>query len=174
MKLNKLIEFRQQIYNHALGKARDAQFELVDAVLSNCRLNSLSELSLAPVHQPQWPSSYAALENGTQDRGWLYAYFCEQVPDLAVTVCALDSPVWSHPRARTLEDLRYAYSPTHAIKTSIVQGVGMSLLALEDANCARLVRLRRDRTLYDSALAYAGRGRPAIHGQALAFKDPST
>lgn len=59
MQLNKLIEFRQQIYDNALGKARDAQFELVDALLSNCRINSFPELSLASVHQRQWHSSTA-------------------------------------------------------------------------------------------------------------------
>jgi len=236
MELNKLIKFRQDIYDNVLIKARDAQFELVDAVLSDCRINSFPELSLTPVHQRQWHSSYAALENGQQDEAWLHAYFCEQVPDLDVTVFALDSTVWCHPRARTLEDLRYEYSPTHSIKTSIVQGHAYSMLAwvpeagrswalpvhnvrvpapmdtiatgiqqvqwlseqrasctgldvvvgdgrygnhrflggLQDANCAVLVRLRRDRILYGSAPAYAGRGRPAIHGSALAFKDPTT
>lgn len=236
MELNKLIEFRQDIYDNALRKARDAQFELVDALLSDCRINSFPELSLAPVHQRQWHSSYAALENGQQDEAWLRTYFCEQVPDLNVTVFALDSTVWSHPGARTLEGLRYAYSPTHSIKTSIVQGHPYSMLAwvpevgrswalpvhnarittatdavemgvaqvqwlseqrasgvgldvvvgdgsygnhrflggLADTNCAGLVRLRQDRILHSPAPTYSGRGRPAIHGPAFAFKDPST
>ncbi len=129
MELNKLIEFRQQIYDNALGKARDAQFELVDALLSDCRINTFAELSLANVHQRQWQSSYAALENGQQDEVWLKAYFCGQVPDVAITVFALDSTVWCHPRARTLEGLAYAYSPTHSIKTSIVQGHSYAMLA---------------------------------------------
>jgi hypothetical protein len=236
MELNKLIKFRQDIYDNALTKARDAQFELVDALLSNCRINSFPELSLASVHQRQWSSSYAAVENGQQDETWLRAYLCEQVPELDVTVFALDSTVWCHPRARTLEGLRYEYSPTHSIKTSIVQGHPYSMLAwvpeagrswalpvhnariathldsiemgvqqvqwlcaqrascagldvivgdgrygnhrffggLQQANCAVLVRLRRDRILYGPAPAYAGRGRPAIHGPAFAFKDPAT
>ena len=129
MQLNKLIEFRQQIYDNALSTARDAQFELVDALLSNCRIKSFPELSLAAVHQRQWHSSYAALENGKQDKAWLRAYLCEQVPDVSVRVFALDSSVWCHPRARTLEDLLYEYSPTHSIKTSIVQGHPYSMLA---------------------------------------------
>lgn len=129
MQLNKLIEFRQHIYDNALSKARDVQFELVDALLSNCRINSFPELSLASAHQRQWHSSYAALENGKQDAAWLRAYLCDQVPELAVRVFALDSSVWCHPRARTLEDLLYEYSPTHSIKTSIVKGHPYSMLS---------------------------------------------
>jgi hypothetical protein len=236
MQHNKLIEFRQQIYANALSKARDAQFELVDALLSNCRIKSFPELSLAAVHQRQWHSCYAALENGKQDKVWLRAYLCKQVPDLAVRVFALDSSVWCHPRAQTLEGLLYEYSPTHSIKTSIVRGHAYSMLSwipeagrswalplhneritaqkdaietgiqqvqwlceqarspegldvvvadgrygnhrflggLQDASCAILVRLRCDRILYGPAPAYLGRGRPAIHGQRFAFKDPNT
>jgi len=62
MQLNKLIEFRQQIYDHALTKARDAQFELIDAVLSNRRIASFPELTLAAVHsQPVVTSDLAAI-----------------------------------------------------------------------------------------------------------------
>ncbi len=129
MQLNKLIEFRQQIYDNALTKARDAQFELLDALLSDRRIASFPELSLAPVHQRQWHSAYAALENGQQDVGWLRSYLCAQVPDQGVTAFALDSSVWCHPRARTLEDLLYEYSPTHSITTSIVEGHPYSLLS---------------------------------------------
>jgi hypothetical protein len=236
MQLNKLIEFRQQIYDHALTKARDAQFELIDAVLSNRRITSFPELTLAAVHRRQWHSAYAALENGKQDVDWLHNYLCEQVPDEAVNAFAIDSSVWCHPRARTLEDLLYEYSPTRSIKTSIVQGHPYSMLAwvpeagrswalpvnseritaemdavatgvaqiiwlceqrsactgvdiiigdgrygnhrflggLRQADCAVLVRLRRDRVLYGPAPPYRGRGRPPIHGQRFAFKDPDT
>ena len=69
--LNKIIEFRQQVYAHGLTKARDAQFELIDALLSNRSIQSFPELSFAPVHRRQWHSAYAALENGQQERDWL-------------------------------------------------------------------------------------------------------
>jgi len=46
---NKLIEFRQAIYDHGLTRARDAQFELVDALLLSPPIRSFPELSLSPV-----------------------------------------------------------------------------------------------------------------------------
>lgn len=236
MQLNKLIEFRQQIYTHALTKARDTQFELMDAVLSNRRITSFPELTLASVHRRQWHSAYAGLEDGAQDVAWLRSYLCEQVPDQGVNAFAIDSSVWCHPRARTLADLLYEYSPTRSIKTSIVQGHPYSMLAwvpqvrrswalpvrteritaqmdavetgvdqvlwlceqrsscsgvdiiigdgrygnhrflggLSQADCAVLVRLRRDRVLYGPPPPYRGRGRPPLHGQRFDFKDPDT
>lgn len=126
--LNKIIEFRQQVYAQGLTKARDAQFELVDALLSNRTIQSFPELSFAPQHRRQWHSAYAALKNGQQDRTRLTEYFIEQVPDASVTLFAVDKTVWGHPRSRTLEDLLYEYSPTRSIKTSIVQGHPHSLL----------------------------------------------
>lgn len=236
LQLNKLIEFRQQIYDNALTKACDAQFELIDAVLSNQRIASFPELTLSPVHRRQWHSAYAALENGEQDVDWLHRYFCKQVPAEVVTVFALDSSVWCHARARTLEHLLYEYSPTPSIKTSIVRGHPYSLLCwipearrswalpintarittavdavetgvtqvtwlcerrsesvgvdvivcdrrygnhrflggLARADCAVLVRLRCNRVLYGPPPPYGGRGRPPVHGQRFAFKDPDT
>jgi hypothetical protein len=126
--LDKIIEFRQQVYAHGLTKARDAQFELVDALLSSRTIQSFPELSFAPVHRRRWHSAYAALGNGQQDRTWLTEYFTEQVPDKPVTVFALDKTVWCHPSARTLEGVLYEYGPTRSIKTSIVQGHPYSLL----------------------------------------------
>ena len=126
--LNKIIEFRQQVYAHGLIKARDAQFELVDALLSNRRIQSFPELSFAPIHRRQWQSAYTALEKGKQDQEWLTKYFTEQVPDTPVTVFALDKTVWCHPRSRTWQDLLFEYSPTRSIKTSIVRGHPYSLL----------------------------------------------
>jgi hypothetical protein len=128
MQLNKMIEFRQQIYDHALTKARDAQFELIDALLSNRTIQSFPELSLAPLCQRQWHSVYAALEQGEQDQAWLTDFFIQQLPNAPVRVFALDKTVWCHPRSRTLADLMYEYSPTRSIKTSIVRGHPYSLL----------------------------------------------
>ena len=38
--INNLIEFRQAIYENGLTDYRDAQFELIDALLANQRVNA--------------------------------------------------------------------------------------------------------------------------------------
>jgi hypothetical protein len=45
---SKLIGFRQTIYDHALSRARDAQFELVDALPLSAPIHTLPELSCSP------------------------------------------------------------------------------------------------------------------------------
>ena len=126
--LTKIIEFEQQVYANGLTNARDAQFDLINALLSNRRIQSFPELSFAPIHQRQWHSAYAALENGEQNQAWLTQHFTDQVPDIPVKLFALDKTVWCHPRAKTLEGLMYEQSPTHSLKTSIVCGHPYSLL----------------------------------------------
>ena len=64
---NNLIEFRQAIYEHGVTAARDAQFELVDALLLGRPIRSFPELSLLPTFRSQWHSSYAAIRRGGQD-----------------------------------------------------------------------------------------------------------
>ena len=65
---NKLIEFRQAVYDKGLVWVKDAQFELVDALLSSPPIRSFPELSLSPVFRRLWSSVYDAIERGQQDR----------------------------------------------------------------------------------------------------------
>jgi hypothetical protein len=88
---NKLTEFRQAVYRHGFAKARDAQFELVDALLLSRHIRSFPELSQSPVFRRQWPSAYAAIEEGEQNQTWLEAHFVEQIPRQGVHIFALDS-----------------------------------------------------------------------------------
>jgi hypothetical protein len=67
--LNKIITFRQAVYEQAFTRARDAQFELLDALLLSSNLSSFPELRLSPVFHRQWHSVYAALARGRQDQG---------------------------------------------------------------------------------------------------------
>jgi hypothetical protein len=71
---NKLIEFRQAIYRQGLTRTQDAQFELLDAPLLSPPVRSFPELSLSPAFRRQWPSAYAAIEEGEQDQAWLERY----------------------------------------------------------------------------------------------------
>lgn len=78
--LNKLIQFRQTLYNSGFTRLRDAQFELLDALVLSGPVRSFAELSLSPVFRRSWPSVYAAMEDGSQDTDWLKDYLCTQLP----------------------------------------------------------------------------------------------
>jgi hypothetical protein len=64
---NKLIEFRQAIYNRIFTARRDTQFQLLDALLSKGKVPSFPWLALAGCFERQWPSLYDAVEQGNQD-----------------------------------------------------------------------------------------------------------
>ena len=127
--LNNLIEFRQTVYEQILAGVKDAQFELVDAILLSEGVGSFAELSLSPVFRRQWSSAYSAVEDGKQEEAKMEQSFIEQVPREGVQVFPLDTTMWIHSRARTLPGLVYGRSPTKALKRhSIVQGHEYSLL----------------------------------------------
>jgi hypothetical protein len=65
------IEFRQATYERVFTKARDMQFELVDALLLDRPIRSFPELNPVPTFRRQWHSSYAMIERGDQDWKWL-------------------------------------------------------------------------------------------------------
>jgi len=237
--LNKIIEFRQRIYREILIKGRDAQFELIDALLNRGKIDCFAELSQTPVFRRKWNSAYKAIEDGEISTYWQERCFTKQVPQTGIQIYPLDTTVWPHPQARTLTGQVYASSPTKAIKKhSIVQGHQYSMLTwtpevrqswsltisnqrlkpeqnaiemglsqikalcqarknplkrgldvivadghygnhhffgpLQELPCAGLARLRRDRVLYGPPPTYCGRGRPPVHGQCFAFKEPDT
>jgi len=236
---NNLIEFRQATYEHGFTKARDAQFELVDALLLGRPIRSFPELSLLPIFRRKWHSSYAAIERGGQDWEWLEWHFIRQIPTQGPKLFSLDGTAWPHPAAWALADRQYVFSPTPAVDGgSIVVGHPYSVLAwvpepgsswglpvsirrapsqqtdvevgieqvkwlchyrheemfedlyliiadakygnhrflapLRDEPCGALVRMRRDRALYGAPGAYSGHGRPRVHGDRFAFKEPET
>lgn len=103
--LNKLIAFRQLVYDNGLEQARDAQFELIDAILTSNQIRSFAELSLSPLHRRKWSSAYAALKNGQQDRDYLSLLFIHHLPREPVQVFALDASKWVHADANTLSGL---------------------------------------------------------------------
>jgi hypothetical protein len=128
--INKLNEFRQAIYAQGFKKRRDAQFELLDALLMSAKVGAFPELTLSLVFRRRWSSGYKAIEEGTQDRVWMTRYLSRQIPEAKVQVFALDETVWAHPQARTLEEMLYERSPTKSIKRySIVRGHPYSILA---------------------------------------------
>lgn len=59
--INKLIEFRQEVYARVFSARRDALFDALDALLSGGRLSSFAWLSQNERFQRKWPSLYAAV-----------------------------------------------------------------------------------------------------------------
>jgi hypothetical protein len=61
--VDQLKQFRQGVYT-ILGNAKDALFDLMDAVLVTRSVYSFVELSVSPVFRRRWSSIYEALEDG--------------------------------------------------------------------------------------------------------------
>jgi hypothetical protein len=102
----------------------------LDALLLGQPIRSFPELSLLPVFRRKWPSIYAAIKEGRQNREWLEGYFMQRIPTKGPLLFSLDGTAWPHPAARTLADLQYVYSPTPAVDGgSIVVGHPYSVLA---------------------------------------------
>lgn len=236
---NKLIEFRQAVYEHALTRGRDAQFELVDALLLSAPIHSFPILSLCPVFRREWPSAYAAIEDGRQDQEWLEGYLVQHLPTDGLLVFPLDGTSWPHTAARSMIDRQYVHSASdNGLGSPVVVGHPYSILAwaperntswappvsirrvpsqktdvevgveqvkrlcrdrqaemhqtlhlivgdgkygnhhflgaLKEEPCGVLARMRCDRVLYRLPAAYGGRGRPRVHGDRFAFKEPET
>jgi hypothetical protein len=66
-KLTRLVDFRQSVYDKCVLSARDALFELSDAMIVSRAINSFAELSLSSVFRRRWPSLYEALADGGID-----------------------------------------------------------------------------------------------------------
>jgi hypothetical protein len=104
MQNTNFLQFRQQIYQ-LLGQVKDAQFELLEALVTSGQIGSFVELSLSPFHRRQWHSAYAALERGTIDEVAWRELTVSVLPQQAVQVFAIDGSIWIHQRARTLQCL---------------------------------------------------------------------
>lgn len=238
--LNKIIEFRQAIYDHGMSKRRDAMFEAWDALMLQGMNSSFPWLSLSGVFRRKWHSLYKAMEQGEINAIWLTNYLAQQVPQVGICHFSLDGTGWPRSRARTMDDRQYLYLPTQAVNGgSICVGYPYSLLdwvpepqsswslsvsvrriastesaksvgaeqiiALSEAredyqdvldivaadgkygnagflrplqgqHCGLVVRLRKDRVLYCAPEKPKARkrGRPRVHGQRFAFKEPDT
>lgn len=121
-----LAPFRAELYQ-TFGRRRDAVFDLLDAVLTGERVQSLVRLSLAPSYQRGWSSVFDALADGTLNvlalRRRLVAYLPAPPAPPARELWALDGSGWPRPEARTSPDRTYVRFVTPGIPESgIVDG----------------------------------------------------
>ena len=89
MPFDKLKQFRSSVYT-ILGKAKDALFDLMDAVLVTRSVYSFVELSVSPVFRRKWSSIYEALEDSNPPRCELMQLYIQQLPKTEQLVLAGD------------------------------------------------------------------------------------
>jgi hypothetical protein len=104
---NHLREFRQTLYNN-LGTAKDALFDLMDAVLVSACIVSFVSLSQSPVFRRRWPSIYAALPDGRVPQAPVFKRLVQEIPTLEQPLLAGDLSDWKRPAAKRLQDRTFS------------------------------------------------------------------
>ena len=121
-----LKEFRQAAYK-LLVKAKDATFELMDAVMTMRNAACLAEFSLSPLFTRRWSSVYEALQDSRPDRKKLMMLYIKQlerqVPSTEHVLVAIDHTTWGREDAKTLKDR------THEYQAGVIVGQGYSTIA---------------------------------------------
>ena len=113
-----------------LGTARDALFELTDAVIATPTAHSFAELSCSRYFRRRWPSVYEALQDGRPDRVQLMQLYQQHKPQEGQPLLAGDHTAWPRPSAYTLRDRTVKYQPNPAPGSRpITLGHGYSTLA---------------------------------------------
>lgn len=79
MNFNILRQFRHEIYD-CFPKAKDALFNIVDALMTETQATSFPELSQSPWFERKWPSLYEALEDGRIDEERLREILARHLP----------------------------------------------------------------------------------------------
>jgi hypothetical protein len=127
---NKLIQFRQAAYG-LLGNARDALFELADAVIQMRHVQSFVELSCAPAFRRKWSSAYEALQDGRPDRDGLLHLYLQHLDLDQRLILAGDHTAWPRLWAETLPGRSYQHQPTPLPgRRPVTIGQGYSTLAV--------------------------------------------
>lgn len=127
--INKLIEFRQEVYARVFSARRDALFDTLDALLSGGTVSSFAWLSQNERFRRKWPSLYAAVEDGQVDAEALRILVAGHLPQAGVCIFPLDGSSWPRPRGRVLEDLQYVYQASSDVDGGVVAvGYPYSLL----------------------------------------------
>ena len=113
MNLNTLQAFRHGMYA-CFGHAKDALFNLVDALASEAAASSFPELSFSPFFERSWASLYEALEDGQIDTARLRQVFVDFAPLPAageLVFVGVDTSNLYRPEAETAADGRWCPSP---------------------------------------------------------------
>jgi len=117
-----------------LTRAAAALFDLADALLTDLSARSVVELSQSPAFRRQWPSVYAALQDGRVDRAALQQAFVAHMPPVPPgqrRLLGLDTSPIRRPDAHTSADRSMVYWPNlpHDA-TPVVAGWSFSALVV--------------------------------------------
>lgn len=124
-----LKEFRQAAYK-CLCRAKDAAWELMDAILLTRNAYSLADLSMCPVFRRQWPSIYEAIQDTRPQRNKLMRLYMKNIPKQKRIILAGDHTTWSRPDAPTLQERTYEHYTTGGRGgRPITPGYGYSTIA---------------------------------------------
>lgn len=120
--ISRLQKFRTDTYN-VLGLAKDATFDLIDAVLTTRTAYSLADFSLSSLFRRKWCSAYEALQDCRPNRQKLMKRYIEEIPkykdeSLYVTM-AIDHTSSPRVDSPTLKDRGYHHSPSAGKKVKI-------------------------------------------------------
>lgn len=107
MIFQQLQDFRQTLYD-TLGNARDALFDLMDAVLVSGCIKSFVSLSQSPVFRREWSSTYAALQDSQLPRTKIMKLLVKQIATEQQPILVGDVSQWHRPAAKTLKDRTFS------------------------------------------------------------------
>ena len=118
-----LQRFRQQAYN-LLGLAKDATFELMDAVLTTRNVYCLADFSLSPLFRRQWSSVYESLQDCRPNRNKLMRLYLQKIPmnDSKYIPVGIDHTSVTRLHSPTLKERGYHHQPSAPGKVTIGQG----------------------------------------------------
>ncbi len=137
MSLEKLKQFRTETY-HLLGPAKDATFELMDAVLLTRNVYSFAELSLSPVFRRKWPSLYESIEDCRPNRQKLMKLYLQEIPTNQRVILAGDHTPWPRTEAPTLKDRTYEHGASVISGKPITQGTWLQYIGLDSGREGKL------------------------------------
>jgi hypothetical protein len=79
MDINTLQQVRHEIYS-CFYRAKDALFDMIDALITETQAQSFPELSRSPLFQRKWHSLYEALQDGKMNTKSLQETFIKYIP----------------------------------------------------------------------------------------------
>jgi len=157
MTYDSLYGFRQRAHQY-LGRAHDATFELIDAVLTTRHVYSFAELSPSPLFRRQWSSAYEALEDSRRQRQRLMRLYLEPIPNHGPNVLAGDHTGWPRPEAKRLRERTHEHQANGGGSLGPVSlGQGYSTLAwIPETEGSWALPLRHERiTRWESPISLA-------------------